>query len=57
MFGYRMFVCVGLALTLVCLLPLWAGQDAPVLKVGVKAAEDTKTVIDFLKEQTLNQDR
>ena len=37
MFAYRMFVCVGLALTLVCLLPLWAGQDAPVLKVGVKA--------------------
>jgi peroxiredoxin Q/BCP len=34
---YRMFGCVGLSLVLIWLLPLWAGQDAPVLKVGDKA--------------------
>jgi len=34
---HRMFGCIGLAVILACLLPLSAGQDAPVLKVGDKA--------------------
>jgi len=39
MCGYRTLICVGLASILVCLLPLWAGQEAPVLKVGDKAPQ------------------
>jgi len=34
---YRMFGCMGLLLITISLLPLWAGQEASVLKVGDKA--------------------
>ena len=34
---YRMFGFIGLSLVLISLLPLWAGQDEPVIKVGDKA--------------------
>lgn len=37
MSGYRIFAYVGLPLILVSLLPLWAGQQGPVLDVGDQA--------------------
>ena len=34
---HQKFGCIGLSLVSISLLPLWAGQDVPILKIGDKA--------------------